>query len=182
MSEAILATDDPDIILDLRKLNGNPKSTKFDAFWSELASYLEEATLAVDERRHTDVLHMPLAISIRHIRDLISERLEKNFPGEKKPVPLLEWIRYQFWPKNRFSTSPLRHTGQFLVKFGVQVRQMRKSHPDARYVSVLLQYLKEFAVLYSQYTRYVSADDKSIIPVGEPTLPIVSGVTTVLLC
>ena len=175
MAEAVLATDDPEIILDLRKLNGNPRSTKFDEFWSELASY-EETTLAVDERRHTDVLHMPLAISIRHIHDLISERLEKKFPGEKKPIPSLEWIRYQFWPKNPFSTSALRYTGRFPVKFGVQIRQMRKSHPDARYVSVLLKYLKGFAVLNSQYTSYVSADDKAIIPVGDPTLPVSTGV------
>lgn len=131
VAEVVLVTDDPEIIMDLRKLNGNPQSTKFNEFWSELASYLEETTLAVDERRHTDVLHMPLAISIHHIRDLISERLEKKFSGEKKPIPSLEWIRCQFWPKNPFSIFALHYTGCFQVKFGVQIRQMRKSHPDA---------------------------------------------------
>ena len=176
VAEVVLATNDPQIILDLRKLNGDPQSTKFDVFWSELATYLEEATLAVDDRRHSDILHMPLTISIRHILDIVSERLEKKFPGEKKPLPSLKWIRYQFWPKNPFSTSALRHTGRFRVKFGVQIRQMRKDHPDARYVSVLLKYLKEFAVLNSQYTVYVSADDKAIIPVGEPALPVLTGV------
>ncbi len=53
---------------------------------------------------------------------------------------------------------------------------MRKSHPDAHYVNALLQYVKGFAVKFREYCQYISADDKVIIPVGEPDLPISTGV------
>ena len=47
----------------LRKANGNPI---LDCFWQELQAYLDELLLAVDDRRHGETLHMPLAISVRH--------------------------------------------------------------------------------------------------------------------
>ena len=81
--EEALSMDDPDILLDLRKLNGNAKSSKFDAFWDELATYIEELNPAVDERRHSQVLHMPVAISLRHLRDTIKERLQQKHPNDE---------------------------------------------------------------------------------------------------
>jgi len=42
------------------------------------------------------------------------------------------------WPSNQFTNRAVRHTGRFKVKFGVQVRQLRKEHPDQHYVSALL--------------------------------------------
>jgi len=78
VSTALLDLDDTQITLDLREMNGNPKCTKFDDFWSELEEYLEEITTAVDERRQVDVMHMPLAISIRHLRDVITDQLQKK--------------------------------------------------------------------------------------------------------
>ena len=50
------------IICDLQKLNGKPSSSSFDTFWDELGAYLEELTPAVDDRRHTESPHMPVAI------------------------------------------------------------------------------------------------------------------------
>ena len=47
---------------------------------------------------------------------------------------------------------------------------------DSKYVSVLLQYLKEFCVQERDIVNYVSVDDKAIIPVGEPGLPVSSSV------
>ena len=41
--------DEPEVPLDLRKLNGNPSSMMFDKFWKELSAYLEEITSAVDD-------------------------------------------------------------------------------------------------------------------------------------
>ena len=64
VAKAVLQLDDPQIVVDLRRMNGKPNSTIFDTFWQELQLYLDETNLAVDERRHGDVLHMPLAISI----------------------------------------------------------------------------------------------------------------------
>lgn len=176
VAKALVHLDDPDILLDLRKLNGKVKSTAFDPFWDELQLYLDELNPAVDERRHSTVLHMPIAISIRHLRDIISGCLVLKFPGEEKDIPGLEWIRYQFWPRNPYSSSALRYTGNFAVKFGIQCRQMRKSHTDAHYVNALLQYVKGFCVKFKDFCQYISADDKAIIPVGEPDLPISTGV------
>lgn len=144
VARALVHLNDPDIILDLIKLNGKVKSIKFHDFWDKLQLYLDEQTLAVDEQRHSTVLHMPVTISIRHLRDLILNRLVQKFPEEEKDIPSLEWIRYQFWPKNPNSSSALRHTGKFAIKFGVQCRQMHKFHPDAHYVNAFLQYVKAF--------------------------------------
>ena len=33
VAKAVVQLDDPEIIMDLRKLNGNPNSTTFDPFW-----------------------------------------------------------------------------------------------------------------------------------------------------
>lgn len=53
---------------------------------------------------------------------------------------------------------------------------MRKSHPDSKYVMVLLKYAKEYAVKYFQYVTLVSVDDKAIIPIGDPGATVSTGV------
>lgn len=89
--------------MDLRKLNGKPCSTKFDAFWLELSVYLEEVGLAVPERRHGEAMYMPFAISVSHLRDLILHRLKEKFPETEDVIPSLEWIRLQFLPRNPYT-------------------------------------------------------------------------------
>lgn len=175
VSEAILDAQDPEIILDLRKQNGVVESS-FDAFWEELQKYLDEIVTPVNERRHGDTMYLPIAISVRDLRERIEERLVKRFPGDSKPIPSAEWIRLQFWPRNPYANSALRYTGRFKVKYAIQARQMRKTHPDARYVAVLLQYIKFFAVSLQEQILVFSVDDKAIVPVGEPSNPISSGV------
>ena len=107
---------------------------------------LDEVTLAVDERRHGDVMHMPLAISVRNLQEIISGRLMEKLPDFLPLIPSQEWLRLQFWPANPYTDRAIRYTGQFKVKFGVQVRQLHKEHPDQHYVSALLKYMKCFAV------------------------------------
>ena len=165
VAQSVLGLDDPEIILDLRQLNGNPRSTNFDTFWEEVSSFLEESSLAVDERRHTDVLHMPVAVSVRHLRDCISERLQQKYPERSISIPSSEWIRLQFWPSNPYAHSAVKYTGRFQVKYAVQVRQLRKDHPDSKYVNVLLKYAKEFTVQNKAYVQMISIDDKATIPV-----------------
>jgi hypothetical protein len=58
----------------------------------------------VDERRQSTV-----AVSIRELRDTIAQQLGEKFPDEEKDIPSLEWIRYQFWPRNPYCSSALRH-------------------------------------------------------------------------
>ena len=75
---------------------------------------------------------MPIAISVRHLREMIADRLSQRFPDEKKGIPSEEWIQLQFWPRNPYGHSALHHTGQFNVKFSVQIQQLRKDHPDSK--------------------------------------------------
>ena len=70
----------------------------------------------------------------------------------------------------------MRYTGRFQVKYAVQVRQLCKEHPDARYVGNILKYVKEFAVLHKPLICMLSVDDKVIVPVGEPDAPVSTGV------
>ena len=76
----MLTIGDPDILLDLQKLNGNIKVTLFDDFCTELSLFLEEVIPAVDDQRHGEMLHMPIAVSVRHLRDIITEQLSLKFP------------------------------------------------------------------------------------------------------
>ena len=121
---------------------------------------------------------MPVAISLHHLLTLVKARIEEKYPNDesKLQVPSVEWLRLQFWPRNPYSTAALRHTGRINLKFGVQIRQLRHKHVDSKYVSVLLQYLKDFCVQERDIVNYISVDDKAIIPVGEPGLPVSSGV------
>ena len=68
-------------------------------FWQEVQTYLDEITLAVD-RRHSETIHMPLAISICHLLEQIIERLHKAYPEVMPAVPSEEWIGLQFWGAN----------------------------------------------------------------------------------
>lgn len=107
VAAAILEVNDPEIILDLRHSNGQVDGSHFDPFWNELQSYLHEISLAADERRHGDVLHMPFVTSLRHLRELIHDRLKVKHPENCTPVPCLEWIRLQFWPSNQYTMRAL---------------------------------------------------------------------------
>ena len=75
-----------------------------------------------------------------------------------------------------YTNTALGYTGRFNVKFGVQIRQLRKEHPDIHYVSALLQYVRNFAVQFRDHLMLVSVDDKAIIPVGEPSCHVSTGV------
>lgn len=122
-----------------------------------------------------NTLHMPIAISVGDLHDIIEERLHTKFP-EEPMLPSVEWIRLQFAPRNPYSSNSLRYTGRFDGKFAVQIRQLCKSHPDSKYVMVLLKYVKKYAVNFSRYVTLVSIDDKAIIPVGEPGAAVSTGV------
>ena len=56
VAKAILETDAPELILDQRKLIGNPQATHFDDFWMELLTFLEEVNSAVDDCMHGEIL------------------------------------------------------------------------------------------------------------------------------
>lgn len=91
------------VIVDLWAHNGANKCTKYDEFWNQCNRFLnEDMGVAVDDRRHGQITHLARAISIR---DFVSQ-VTSQCP-EGTPIPSVEWVRLQFWPK----TPSLQHTG-----------------------------------------------------------------------
>lgn len=62
--------DEPNL-LDLRTLNGNPSSTKFDEFWEEIMS--DNLQTALHERRHNAVSYLPFAIGVRDLIEIVKK-------------------------------------------------------------------------------------------------------------
>ena len=91
VAKAILELEDPEVIIDLRRNNGKVMSS-FQEFWTELQNYLDEIITPVNERRHGDFLYLPIAISVRDLREIISERLAKQFPDNTLLIPSEEDI------------------------------------------------------------------------------------------
>ena len=55
-------TEDPDIVLDLRKLNSRP--AVYDPFFEKAAAFIaSQIETAVDDRRHGTVTHLAMAMS-----------------------------------------------------------------------------------------------------------------------
>ena len=94
-AEILLGSDDPDLLFDLRAMNGN--ESHFDVFYQEMAKYFEEQLLQVHERRHGNELYLPLAISIEDLRSQVSNRVPDG-----TPIPSNESIRLQFMPSSQF--------------------------------------------------------------------------------
>ena len=163
----IIEMEDADIVLDLRHLNTGRKS-QYDAFWSECKKFLDESVgRAVDDRRHGEVTHLAMAISVRDLRD----QVQAQCPGET-PIPCESWIRLQFWPKTQHAKSRVHYTGKLDVRFMVQARQFRKTHPDAHYAAALFRYQRELAVQFKDHSVFFSLDDKHRVKVGEPGFPV----------
>ena len=122
--EVMLTDPDVDLIVDKRELNPGRKS-QFEPFWAQL-DVLEAYGKAADDRRHgPDVTHMPIAISIS---DLIA-KVKENLPPDT-PIPSEIWVRFQFWPRNRFAITAEQYKCRFDVQYKVQRRQLRKNHID----------------------------------------------------
>jgi hypothetical protein len=168
-AELLLGSDDPKLILDMRSLNGS--DTKYDEFYDEVAKYFDEQVMHVHERRKDGELYLPLCISIEDLREEVKKRLADNIP-----VPSAESLRLQFTPTNQFSKTALKYSSRLNVKFRVQTRLARVHHQDAHYVAAYYKYLKNFCVKFSENTQFVCLDDKAIVPVGEPGVPISTGV------
>ncbi|XP_078597452.1 uncharacterized protein LOC144873716 [Branchiostoma floridae x Branchiostoma japonicum] len=162
----LLDSEDPDLIVDMRSLN--EKKESYEEFWSEASKVIEEMQLAsVNDRRHGQVCYMALAMSIP---DFISQ-VAKRLPKETN-IPCPSWVSLQFWPKNAFADKAVRYTGRLGVKYMVQSRQLNHNHPDCHYAAAVFKYMKEFAVMFKDYSAFVCLDDKHSIKVGEPGYPV----------
>ena len=123
----------------------------------------------MDDRRHSTVVHVAKAVSVRDLRERVIERCPPN-----TPVPSDEWIRLQFSPACVSSHTALRYTGELRVRRKVQQRQWRKHHEDAHYAACIFRYEREYTVLMKDFAVFVSIDDKHRIKVGEPDCPVAS--------
>src|SRR2546421_9787386 len=113
---------------------------------------------------------MPLALSVRDLREIIVERLKiihNNTLSSTIYIPSAEWVRLQFCPMNTTTTRSIYYTGRFNVKFKVQSWLLRKNSDDAHYCAALFRYLREFCIQYRQWTCLISADDKHKVPIGK---------------
>ena len=86
---------------------------------------------AVDDRRHSTVVHIAKALSVRDLREKVIEQCPPS-----TAVPSDGWIRLQFTPSCVSSHTALRYTGRLKVR-RVQQRQWRKHHEDSHYSGML---------------------------------------------
>ena len=62
------------------------------------------------------------------------------------------------------------------MKFMVQQRQWRQSHPDAHYAAACFRYMREYALRLRFLCSFICVDDKHKIKIGEPGYPVASAV------
>ena len=157
----ILESNDTDLLWDLRKLNSHPKKKTFDSFWHELQKYIHEFA-AVDERKHSDILYLPVATSIENLCQIILDR-----HPVRSTAPSISWLYMDFCPSSQYHNSASHHTG----RFNLQQWLVWAQHPDAYYCATLFKFQKIMAVKYCEYASVFLVDDKAIVPVGEPERP-----------
>ena len=59
-----LDEEEAEIIYNKRKINSGSPDGNFDTFYKELDQILEEFGKAADERRNSQVAHLPMAVSV----------------------------------------------------------------------------------------------------------------------
>ena len=164
-----LQTNTYDIVLDLRHLNAGRPSDTFNEFFTTLNGMIDDWT-AADERRH-GIAHMSQFLSVK---DLISE-VKKRIPPNAA-IPSEATVDFAFAPRNVATLSARHYTGKINLRHKVQSRQLRNHHSDAHYCAAYYKYMREMAVNNKEDSILLSCDDKAKVLVGEPNLPISSGV------
>ena len=159
--------EEPDVALDLR-VNNRSGGTMFDIFWEKAKEFLnEDVGVAVDDRRHTQVVHIAKAISVRDFKQQVVSRCPSGIA-----VPCDEYLRLQFVPAHKAYRTASKYTGQLEVRKMVQQRQWRKDHIDSHYAACIFRYLREYCLLVKDHALFICVDDKHIIKVGEPQAPV----------
>lgn len=80
----------------------------------------EAAVTAVDDRRKSDEVHITSAVSVPDLHSVVGSRLQLN--ALKASV---EWLAFQFWPKDTTLAKAAQYSGRLKVKQMVQARQIR---------------------------------------------------------
>ena len=98
--------------------------------------------------------------------------LKKQLPENE--IPLSSWLKFQSWPKDSTTHTPLNYTGQFPLKYTLQQRMIRKAHDDDHYAKAIFKYACEYAVSIRDICSFVCTDDKHKISMGELNFPLVA--------
>lgn len=164
-----LASDEPELLLDLRHLNkGRPKDT-FKEFFTKLCDMIDEWA-AADERHH-GIAHMAQFLSVGDLVNKVKESLPVG-----TAVPSESTVLLSFAPRN-ISTAAARHyTGKVVMVHKVQSLQLRNYNADFHYCFAQFKYLREMAIKYKDSCLLLSCDDKAKVMMGEPGLGISTGV------
>ena len=163
-----MESEDPNTVVDLQEVKNKDLRTKFEVFWSEAQKYInEDLGMALDDRRHGKVTHLVKDISIRDLKEQVSQRCP---PGTG--IPSEQWLRLQFWPKTPKARVSLQYTGRLNVHFMVQKRQFWKSHEDEHYAAAIFRNLCEYAIKLKDYCTMICIDDKHWLKVGELGFPV----------
>ena len=157
------------LIADMRHLNPGRPSNKYDVFFEHMKTVVEELT-AADERRH-NVAHMSEFLSIRDLIDRVASKCPPD-----TPIPSKSLVRLQFVPTNPYARTALAFSSKFDVQHKIQRRQLRVDHPDNHYCAALFRYFKHRAVEERSSSVVFFCDDKAKVPVGEPAVPVSTGV------
>ena len=129
-----------------------------------------EEWVAVNERQH-GVMHFFNDLSLPNLCSTVKRRCPPD-----TPVPSLDLVCLQFWPKSPSAHAAMWFTGHFEVKYKIQVRQLRQKIDD-HYAAALFKYLREFAIQFREHSTLVLTDDKAkVVNVGEPGALVSSSV------
>ncbi|KAJ8375335.1 hypothetical protein SKAU_G00059150 [Synaphobranchus kaupii] len=160
---------EPGIIVDLRTLNSGRPGDNFEEFFSKMEEAVNEVT-ATDERRH-GIAHLSQWLSLE---DLIEQVKSKCPEGTRVPSKAL--VRLQFAPQNPYTRRAMNFTSCFELKYKIQRRQLRASHPDAHFCAALFKYLRLRMHQLRSDIFVLFIDDKAKISVGEPGEAVSTGV------
>ena len=70
---AFFELEEPDLTYDLRQLYSG-RASLYDTFWEKAKQFLEEDVgTAVDDRRHSQVVHLAKAVSVRDLKEQVTE-------------------------------------------------------------------------------------------------------------
>ena len=103
--------------------------------------------LAAEERRHGGVVaYLSEVLSIAEFYARCSATFEeKQSDGTiiaEMCKPSEKWFRLQFWPANEHVRAAFQFTGRFPLKFQLQKKFVRKSHPHGHYCAMQKKLLK----------------------------------------
>jgi predicted aldo/keto reductase-like oxidoreductase len=99
----------------------------YQTFLEECKKFINAAVeTAVDDRRHDDVengesvVHLATALSVPDLHAQVKERCPDGIP-----IPSIQWLRLQFWPRRKNSAAAKRYYGSLKIKYMIQARQFR---------------------------------------------------------